>query len=105
MSIVSRLKTADVSEARLGKLWAQAVADAEADVSEEAEGLAELAIVVAVSVRVIEKDTVPKVLTDVLRDAVLDWLEVEAESVDDEMVGSLCVVLDTRLMIVEEGVA
>lgn len=107
MSKVSRLKTRDVSsEARLGKEWAHAVADADADALEEADGFAELAMVVGVIDRVTEKDPVPVVTIDTLRDTVPEAVAllclVEMTVEDDT---ALACVLETTVLTVEDGVA
>jgi hypothetical protein len=98
------LKTADVSDARLGKEWAQAVADAEAEASEEADGLAELAMVVGVIACVTENDTMPVGMTDALKDAVVDILEITAKLLEDDAGALLCVLLEAIVAIVDESV-
>jgi hypothetical protein len=106
--MVSRLKTAEVSEARLGNECAHAVCDAEAEAKEEADGLAELAIVVNVSVCVVKNDVEPVVMIEALRDAIVDTLAIAAEVVDDSTSLLLCtfdMVLEIAVIIVEEGVA
>jgi hypothetical protein len=102
------LKTAEVSEARLEKDWAHAVADAEAEAEEDSDGLAELAMVVGVSVCVEEKDAEPAERADALRDSVIDTLETTVELIEDDTSVLLCtleVLLEMIVAIVEEGVA
>lgn len=102
------MNTGEVSEARLGNACAHAVADAEAEVFEEAEGLAELVIVVGVKVCVRAKDAEPIVMTDALEDTVVDTLETTAGLLEDDTGALLCTLaalLETTVTIVEDGVA
>lgn len=89
---------------RLGKVWAHAVAEAEAEALDDAEGSAKLAIVVGISVCVTKKETGSVAIMDVLGEALVDTLQVPVELLEVNILALLCVVLKITVAILEDGV-
>lgn len=94
--MLSRLNMVGVCEARFGKEWAQALADADAEIMDEAKGFAELAIIVGEIVCVPETKPELDAMTDPSEDDV---------SVELETNGALFVRLEITVVFEGEAVA